>query len=548
VPTPFEISDRLTEEWADLHPVAATYAGISGRDGECADLSPEGHERSADLQRSARARLLPHVDHPDPVQAFAAKVLAAEMGSLLEAHESGRWKRDLNHIRSPFQTVRDVFEVMSKATLDDWESIRARLRGFGGMLEGYRRCLAAGASEGDTAAVRQVESVLGQVEHAASERSAFNSFPRAAVEAGADGEAVADAVAEARSACGELAAWLRGSYLPAARPGDAVGEESYLREADRFLGMAMDPRETYDWGWSEIGRIRAEMTAAAAEIDPVKSLAEVIELLDTDPTRSAATREEFVEFVSALQEEAIAQLDGRHFDVPTELRTVTVNIAPPGVPLGAWYVGPSQDFTRPGSIWYAPGKRDRLPYWQEVSTAYHEGFPGHHLQVGGAVLQTDKLSRFQRAFIWRPGSGEGWALYAERLMDELGFFEKPEYRLGLLASQLFRSVRVVLDIGCQLELTVPDDAPLHGGEVWSYDIGVDYMCRVGLQPRDVSESEVKRYLGWWGQAVSYKVGEREILSIRDEAARRPGFDRKDFHRRVLEAGSVRLDHLREALL
>lgn len=548
MPTPFEISDRLTEEWADLHPVAATYAGISGRDGECADLSPEGHERSADLQRSARARLLPHVDHPDPVQAFAAKVLAAEMDSLIEAHESGRWKRDLNHIRSPFQTVRDVFEVMPKASLDDWDNIRSRLSGFGAMLEGYRRCLAAGASEGDTAAARQVESVLGQVEHAASERSAFNSFPRAAAEAGADGEAVADAVAEARSACGELAAWLRASYLPAARPGDAVGEESYLREADRFLGMAMDPRETYDWGWSEIGRIRAEMTAAAAEIDPGKSLAEVIELLDTDPARSAATREEFVEFVSALQQEAVAQLDGRHFDVPDELRAVTVNIAPPGVPLGAWYVGPSQDFSRPGSIWYSPGGRDRLPYWQEVSTAYHEGFPGHHLQVGASVLQADKLSRFQRAFIWRPGSGEGWALYAERLMDELGFFERPEYRLGLLASQLFRSVRVVLDIGCQLELTVPDDAPIHGGEVWDFDIAVDYICRVGLQPRDVSESEVKRYLGWWGQAVSYKVGEREILSTRDEAARRPGFDRKDFHRRVLDAGAVRLDHLADALL
>ncbi len=135
-------------------------------------------------------------------------------------------------------------------------------------------------------------------------------------------------------------------------------------------------------------------------------------------------------------------------------------------------------------------------------------------------------------------------------MDELGFFERPEYRLGWLASQLFRSVRVVVDIGCQLELEIPGDAPMFGGEVWDYGKGVDYMNVIGRQARDVAESEVKRYLGWWGQAISYKVGEREILSIRDDAMRRDGseFDRKEFHRRLLEAGAIRLDHLREELV
>src|SRR5690606_9103829 len=143
------------------------------------------------------------------------------------------------------------------------------------------------------------------------------------------------------------------------------------------------------------------------------------------------------------------------------------------------------------SIWYAPGERGMLPYWQEVSTAYHEGFPGHHLQVGTAVRERDKLSRFHRIAVWYSGAGEGWALYAERLMDALGFFEKPEYRFGLLASQLVRSLRVVIDIGTQLELTIPVDAPLYLGEVWNYDRAVDYMTEIGLQPRDVAESEIK---------------------------------------------------------
>jgi uncharacterized protein (DUF885 family) len=240
-------------------------------------------------------------------------------------------------------------------------------------------------------------------------------------------------------------------------------------------------------------------------------------------------------------------LAGEHFDVPDELKVVTVNMAPPGGSLGAWYVSPSEDFSRPGSIWYAPGERERLPYWQEVSTAYHEGFPGHHLQVGTSVMQREKLSRFHRTVIWYSGAGEGWALYAERLMDELGFFEKPEYRLGLLASQLFRSVRVVVDIGCQLGFTIPDNAPLHGGDVWDYHRAVDYMTEVGLQPRDISESEVKRYLGWWGQAISYKVGEREILDLRDRARGSGGFDQREFHSRMLQAGAIRLDHLREVM-
>jgi uncharacterized protein (DUF885 family) len=228
---------------------------------------------------------------------------------------------------------------------------------------------------------------------------------------------------------------------------------------------------------------------------------------------------------------------------------VTVNIAPPGGSLGAWYHAPSEDFTRPGSIWYAPGSRTRIPYWQEVSTAYHEGFPGHHLQVGFAVLQREKLSRFHRLFIWYSGAGEGWALYAERLMDELGYFENPEYRLGLLTSQLFRSTRVVVDIGLHLEKEIPSDAPLHAGERWDYERAVDYMEKVALQPRDMSESEVLRYLGWPGQAISYKVGEREILDMRREAMRPAGdsFDSKDFHRRLLEAGAIRLDHLRETI-
>lgn len=547
--TPFEISDEFTERWADLSPVSATTNGITGRDHLCTDYSPEGHAERADLYRVTKSSLAPHLDHPGEDQAFAAKVLTGWLGTKISDYEKGKWTRDLNHIYSPFQITRDAFDVMATNTARDWDNIRSRLRGIRGMLEGYRASLTLGIEDGDTVARRQAESLLEQVEAAASENSRFSKLPAKADDVGANSDAVTAAVDAARAACSDFGTWLRSTYLPASREDDGVGEERYMEGAESFLGMSFDPHEAYEWGWSEVHRLRSEMSSTAKEIDPGKTIEEVVELLDNDPERSAATRAEFVAFVSDLQKTAIARLAGEHFDVPDELRTVSVNIAPPGGNLGAWYVGPSEDFTRPGSIWYAPGARERLPYWQEVSTAFHEGFPGHHLQVGTAVMQRERLSRFHRLVIWYPGSGEGWALYAERLMDELGFLENPEYRLGLVSSQLFRATRVVVDIGCQLQKRIPDDAPLHAGELWDYERAVDYMHRIGLQALDVAQSEVKRYLGWWGQAISYKLGERVMLEIRDEEMNRQGaaFDRKDFHRRVLEAGAIRLDHLREEM-
>lgn len=548
--TPLEISDRLTDQWADLSPLGATDYGIAGRDHLVGDFSPDGYAERADLYRSVLSELAPHLEDPDPAQARTAKILTGWLESRISAHESGDWRRYLNHTYSPLQFVRDVFDVMPQESAADWENIVSRLNGFGSVLEGHMESLSVGLQAGDVVARRQAESVAEQADEVARTDNRYARFPDHAADAGADSEKVAAAIEAASEASAAFADWLRGTYLPAARVSDGVGRTTYLEGVDRFLGMELDLDDTYEWGWLEVHRLQDEMRVTAAEIDPEATIGEVIELLETDPARSAPTRDEFVEFVSDLQQTAISQLDGTHFDVPDELKTVTVNIAPPGGALGAWYSGPSEDLSRPGSIWYAPGERERLPYWQEVSTAYHEGFPGHHLQVGTAVMQKENLSRFERMVVWYSGAGEGWALYAERLMDELGFFEKPEYRLGLLASQLFRATRVVVDIGSQLEKRIPEDAPLHAGDIWDYNRAVDYMEKVGLEPHDIAESEVKRYLGWVAQAISYKVGEREILDIRDRVMARDGagFDRKDFHRQLLEAGAIRLDHLREALI
>ena len=539
----------MTEAYADLSPIAATEAGIPGRDHLWDDFSPDGEAAKEDLRATAVADLERHLDHSDPVQATAARVASGYLSSERRLYDSGHWKRDLNHIFGPFQTARDTFDIVSKVGPEAWENVTVRLSTWGDMLDGYRASLLVGLDEGDTVARRQVLSVIEQMRSVAGPESRFTALPPMAAAAGGDEDRVAGAVDRARSASAEFADWLETSYLPRAKLSDAAGLDRYAEESERFLGMRLDPDDTYEWGWSEVHRLLGEMQDTAAEIDPNLNIDEVIDLLDGDPGRSAPDHHAFADFVRDIQARAVERLDGTAFDVPPPMCDVTVNLAPSGGALGAWYVAPSEDLERPGSIWYALGERTRIPYWQEVATAYHEGFPGHHLQVGIAVLQREKLSRFHRLFVWYPGSGEGWALYAERLMEELGFFENPEYRLGLLASQLFRSTRVVVDIGAHLEKRIPDDAPLHAGQVWDYDLAVDYMEKIGRQPRDLAESEVLRYLGWPGQAISYKVGEREILDIRKQAMAEAGdsFDGKDFHRRLLDAGAIRLDHLRETM-
>ena len=247
---------------------------------------------------------------------------------------------------------------------------------------------------------------------------------------------------------------------------------------------------------------------------------------------------------------ALAELDGVHFDVPPAIKKLDVRIAPPGGSLGAYYVQPSEDYSRPGTVWYSIGDQRAIPLWDEVSTAYHEGFPGHHLQCGVQLSLADRLSRLHRVAIWHPGYGEGWALYAERLMDELGYLEKPEYVLGMLAAEMLRACRVVIDLGLHLGYRIPADAVFHPGEAWTFETAVEMLTNLAFLYPDYATSEVVRYLGWPGQAISYKLGARVILELRAEwRARRAGeADLKEFHARVLGSGPVGLDHLRELVM
>jgi uncharacterized protein (DUF885 family) len=197
--------------------------------------------------------------------------------------------------------------------------------------------------------------------------------------------------------------------------------------------------------------------------------------------------------------------------------------------------------------WSVPPDTHEFATWRERTTIYHEGVPGHHLQIAHAAHRRASLNRWRRLGSWVSGHGEGWALYAERLMAELGFLADPADHLGMLDAQSLRAARVVLDIGVHCDLPAP--AELGGGR-WTYQLAWDFLSRHTNFDDGYRRFELHRYLGWPGQAPSYKIGERLWLRLREQAQDRAGsaFDLKEFHRRALDVGSVGLDLLRAAVL
>jgi uncharacterized protein (DUF885 family) len=309
----------------------------------------------------------------------------------------------------------------------------------------------------------------------------------------------------------------------------------------------VDLEETYRWGVEELDRVIAEQEAVAQQIRPGASVEEAMALLDADESRRLQGTEALRAWMQDLSDAAVEALSGTHFEIHEPMRRLECKIAPTREG-GIYYTGPSEDFSRPGRMWWSvPEGEDSFTTWKETTTVYHEGVPGHHLQIATATYRRDTLNDWRRNICWVSGHGEGWALYAERLMGELGYLADPGDRMGMLDAQRMRAARVVFDIGVHLELEVP---ARWGSGTWTPEKGYEFLRRNIAISEGQLNFEFTRYLGWPGQAPSYKLGQRLWEQIRDELHRRDGdaFDIKAFHTRALNLGSVGLDTLRRALL
>jgi uncharacterized protein (DUF885 family) len=550
-----DAADAYVQELAVLDPGLATELGLPEGQDRLPDLSPAGQQALDDLARRTLAGLTELEQAAQRDGGFAdaderrcARLLRERLTSGLAVSESGEPLRDVSNIFGPPEQMRELFLLMPATTAEDWAVIARRLAAVPGALAGYRASLAEGARRGLHAAPRQVRTVAGQLaewQASGDGRGWFADFASAAEVPDALRADLSQAAASADSAAAELRAWLLADYLPGtAGTPDGVGEERYRITARGWIGADLDLAEAYEWGWEEYRRIWAEMAVETGRILPDATPKHAMDHLE-EHGQIIQGVPEIQRWLQGVMDEAMANLDGTHFDLADPIKVCETRIAPAGSAAAPYYTGPSLDFSRPGRTWLPTLGKTSFPVWGLVSTWYHEGVPGHHLQIAQWTYLASQLSTYQTTVGGVSANLEGWALYAERLMDELGFLTDPGVRMGYLEAQLARAIRVVIDIGMHLSLAVPADSPMFAGERWTAERALEFFLAHSGQQRDYLESEIVRYLGGPGQAIGYKLGERAWLEGRAAARSAHGaqFNLKAWHMAALSQGSLGLDDL-----
>ena len=559
VPTAVDaVAEQYLATYCRLDPFAATAMGVTGYDHLATDLSPAGWDARAAAARDTLAELATG-EPSDDVDRVTIAAMQERLGLEVALHEADEWIGQLNNIASPVQELRDIFDVMPTSTPEHWENIALRLSALPETAEGVVESLRLAASRGRVAPIRQVSECMSQATELAGEGSFFTSFVTGAdVDAALDDSPACQAIRKAlgegaeaaRRAYGQIAEFLRDELAPQAPQDDAAGRDRYALWSQHFLGARVDLEETYEWGLAELERVAAEQEAVAAEIaGPGASVADAVARLDADPARRLDGTDALRAWMQETSDAAIAALNGTHFDIPEPVLRLECRIAPTQNG-GIYYTGPSDDFSRPGRMWWSvPPDVTTFNTWREKTTVYHEGVPGHHLQIGQAVYLRDTLNAWRRLGCWVSGHGEGWALYAERLMADLGFLDDPGDRLGMLDGQRMRAARVIIDLGVHLGLPAP---ARWGGGTWDADKAWEFFKANVNMPESFLRFELNRYLGWPGQAPAYKIGQRLWEQARDDyragaRARGEDGDLRAFHARALSLGSVGLDVLQDAL-
>ncbi|HEX3004525.1 MAG TPA: DUF885 domain-containing protein, partial [Angustibacter sp.] len=380
-----EIADAHLDAEIALDPIAATSLGVPGHETELTDYSPDGHAARREVGlRTLRA--LDGVAPADDVDRVTIAAMRERLGLAEELYAIEADDHDLNVLASPLQSLRSVYDLMSKDTADDWSTIATRLTRTPEAMQRYVASLRTGIARGVTPARRQVEKCAAQAEQHASANGFFAELASGARAGDAElptsvSSDLTNAAGVAAQAFGELATFLREELLPVARTEDAVGREEYQLRSRYFLGATVDLDETYEWGRAELARIEDEMRAVADQIKPGSTPDEAMQALDDDPGRQLHGTGALQAWMQQLSDAAIQAMAGTHFDIPDPVRRLECCIAPTHEG-GIYYTGPSEDFSRPGRMWWSvPEDVTSFGTWRETTTVYHEGVPGHHLQV-----------------------------------------------------------------------------------------------------------------------------------------------------------------------
>ena len=552
--SPVMASDALeslcTEYWEahlERNPTTATSLGDSRFDHLLSDNSPEGYTRwESDLRRFLkRAEAL---DGTGLTQAEAVTLgsLMFQLRSALATVQCGMHEWTVGPRSGP---QAGFFNIPSYTTLTDFESGKAMVARWQAMtphtyqhIQNLKRGLAAGRVAPRALVERAIEQIRDLESKPSAEWSLittplenmpalWTSEEKARFEQG-----ITKAVdAEFRPALMAYRDFLVKEILPQARsskePGLSHvpgGADCYDERILIYTTLRMDPQTIHKIGLEEVERINAETRELGGRVLGTTDLEAIHMKLRSDPDLHFTTREE----VRAKAEEALARARAAmvdYFGILPQAPCIVTPMEPHEEKHStiAYYRRPPADGSRPGRYYvntYAPETR---PRYEAEALAFHEAIPGHHLQI--AIAQELKnIPEFRKhqgttAFI------EGWALYTERLSNEMGLYSSDMDRIGMLSYDSWRACRLVVDTG------------LHALG-WSRQQAIDYMAANSCLALNNIENEVDRYIAWPGQALAYKMGQREIFRLRSEAQAALGedFDIKTFHDVVLSQGAVDL--------
>jgi uncharacterized protein (DUF885 family) len=420
---------------------------------------------------------------------------------------------------TPVTTLGWLPEIRPVETPEDEANLAARYRAMPEQIDGILECLAIGAAAGKYA---NRESVRRAVEQVRAELA--NPEPAWAI--------AADVL---RPALAKYADFLEEEILPRGRTGDDVGihavpggDEAYAAMIRQFTTLPLTAQEVHDIGVAEMAAIHQEFCDFGGRVLDTTDLAGIFDRLRNDPDLHFTTGEEVeAKAVSALDAARRAMPDwfGRLPQADCVVKRIPDHEAP--YTTIAYYRPPAGDGTQPGEYrinTYAPETR---PRFEAEALAYHESIPGHHLQIAIAK-ELPEMPAFRRHG-WVTAYGEGWALYTERLADEMGLYSGDLDRLGMLSFDAWRASRLVVDTG------------IHAFG-WSRERAIAYMAENTPLAANNIDNEVDRYISWPGQALAYKIGQIEVRRLRREAEAALGdrFDIKGFHDTLLTSGPVPL--------
>jgi uncharacterized protein (DUF885 family) len=532
-------------------PLTATFNRYPGYDDKLDDNTPEGlaSERKEWAEFRARLKALP-ISRLSPQEQVSAALMDRELDESIGWLDRPAFRElAIDHMDGPQSWIPSVIQAAQPMASDaDAGALLKRMGAMPAFFGRYEQDLKDGLAHGRAGARVPVEKTIRQLDEMLAVAASSTPYAEAAgrlpaeLRAKRQPEILALYESAVAPALRELRRFLHDEYLPKARDGNiglsgvAGGKELYRWQIRHHTTVDKSPAELHKLGLDELASIRAEMEAIRRRRAFAGDLESFLDSVRKDPKNFFTTRDEVRLDAERLVAKATAKLPDWFATLPkTPLVVKPVEEYQEKNEAAARYWPPADDGSRPGIYYINTWKPESRPRFSMTSLAAHEGVPGHHLQIALAMENKD-LPEFRRhaeftAYV------EGWALYSERLADEMGLYEDDLSRLGMLSEQAWRAARLVVDTG------------LHD-EGWTRERAVDFMMHALLTSRDEVETEVDRYTVWPGQALAYKVGQREISALRDEVKAKLGrrFDIRAFHDSVLRPGPLPLPLLRRVVL